>query len=400
MAPFQPPELSGWLSNTAGILPLSALIDFTDVVKKLHSYELSGRGLLWNWPVTPVGARLLLSDVDRSNACSLDHVGETPPLHCIDGRWGDQYPAHSAFTIRTCVSQTKKSFECGIIDPSVAARPQKLQVIYVLQDEVVNEETAELGAEEGKRGGGISEKDLGNTRSLTMKILQGIDKHGRKWFAISLIGWFFWCLVLAISLLAGLYIAASYLVVLVFTGFVIRYSHGHTARKLLDRKPSKFLRMVVLCDSMNGNDWVVFIGGHRVVDSLLNKPYYKPEPIPIPRIIRNLTRLFVIGQWGLTTVACGFQDWNAIVISAWIALCAFTSSRIYTEQNSVHGWLKANRVVLNKAEVTFGTRRAMLSALVALNPDRKSTKWIDPILAPSGDRKSWEEALIEKLEAG
>ena len=55
------PALDGWLANLAGILPLSALAEFTDPPRMLHAYQLSGCGLLWNWAVTPAGARLLLS---------------------------------------------------------------------------------------------------------------------------------------------------------------------------------------------------------------------------------------------------------------------------------------------------------------------------------------------------
>jgi len=38
----------------------------------------------------------------------------------------------------------------------------------------------------------------------------------------------------------------------------------------------------------------------------------------------------------------------------------------------------------------------MLTAMVYLNPDSKEqrTQWIDPILAPSTDRKEWESALF------
>lgn len=399
MTVLELPDLGGWLADAAGILPLSALIEFTDVAIKIHSYELSGRGLLWNWLVSPISARLLFSINDGSNTCCLDRAERTPPLHCIDGRWGALYPAHSPFTIRACVSQTNQSFR-GVKhtnDTVSGFRRQRLEVVRVLLEKIETEGRFGSDAEVENVGG--SNRNPQRFLSLT-HILRQIDKHGRGWFSIMLIGWLLWFLVLVMSLLAGLYLAVSYLVTLALTGLVIRYSHGHKARKLLDRGPSEFSRMVVLCDSLNGNNWVVFIGGHRAVDSLLNKPLYKSKPVPVPRVLRGLSRLLVAAQWGLTVAACALQDWNALVISVWIAVCACTSTYIYTERSSVQGWLKSNQVVLEKAEVTFGTRQAMLSALVALNPDRKNMKWINPILEPSEDRKKWEEALLEKLETG
>lgn len=400
MAVFELPDLNDWLANAAGVLPLSALIEFTNDAIKLHSYELSGRGLLWNWLVSPIGARLLLSNDSELNTCCLDNAGRTPPLHCIDGRSGNLYSAYSPFTIRACVSQTKQSF--GIKDTNGAVnryRRQKLEIVRLLLAEVEIGERVEYDAEQEKSN--IGKPPHNSWRFLTITwVLRRINKHGRKWFSIMLIGWLLWFLVLIASLLAGLYLAVSYLVTLVLTGLVIRYSHGYKARRLLDRGPSEFSRMVVLCDSMDGNNWVVFIGGYRALDSLLNKPLYKLKPASIPRVFRGLTQLLVATQWGLTAAACAFQDWNALVISAWIAVCATTSTCIYTEHSSVQSWLKTNQVVLKKAEVTFSTQQAMLSALVALNPDRKNMKWIDPILAPSDDRKRWEEALLETLETG
>lgn len=402
MAVFELPDLSDWLANAAGILPLSALIEFTNVAIKLHSYELSGRGLLWNWLVSPIGARLLLSNNDnyKLNTCYLDDAKRTPPLHCIDGRWGDLYSAHSPFTIRACVSQTKQSFGVKHTNDAVNRyRRQKLEIVRLLLEEVEIEDRVEPDAEEEKFNVEKPPHKSWHTLGLT-QILRRINRHGRKWVSIMLIGWLLWLLFLVASLLAGLYLAVSYLVTLTLTGLVIRYSHGHNARRLLDRRPSEFSRMVVLCDSMDGSNWVVFIGGHRALDSLLNKPLYKSKRVPTPRVLRGLTQLLVASQWGLTAAACAFQDWNTLVISAWIAICATTSTYIYTEHSSVQSWLKANQIVLEKAEVTFSTQQAMLSALVALNPDRKNMKWIDPILAPSDDRKCWEEALLETLETG
>ena len=69
-----PPSLAVWLQQLAGILPLTALIDFTDLSVKLHAFELSGAVPFWNWAITPAGARLLLSSQDTTYTCCLDQL--------------------------------------------------------------------------------------------------------------------------------------------------------------------------------------------------------------------------------------------------------------------------------------------------------------------------------------
>jgi hypothetical protein len=54
------PHLPAWAQQLAGLVPLSALIEFIDIGMKLHLFELAGSVALWNWPVTPAGAKLLL----------------------------------------------------------------------------------------------------------------------------------------------------------------------------------------------------------------------------------------------------------------------------------------------------------------------------------------------------
>jgi hypothetical protein len=88
-----PPPLTIWEQQLAGIVPLSALIEFIDVATKLHIFELTGTVPTWNWPVTPTGARLLLSDEDTTDSCCLDRIAHSMTLHCIDGRLGTYIPA-------------------------------------------------------------------------------------------------------------------------------------------------------------------------------------------------------------------------------------------------------------------------------------------------------------------
>ena len=99
---FTDPELESVIPNIAGILPLAALIDFTDPEHVLHFYQLSGQGIVWNWVITPACARLILSH-DGTSACCLDQGSAVPPLWCLDGRWGDQYHCSNPSTIRACM---------------------------------------------------------------------------------------------------------------------------------------------------------------------------------------------------------------------------------------------------------------------------------------------------------
>ncbi len=61
-------------------------------------FELAGCVPLWNWPVTPAGARLLLATADNDHACCLDREEHSTVLHCVDGRYGDCYAASTPTT--------------------------------------------------------------------------------------------------------------------------------------------------------------------------------------------------------------------------------------------------------------------------------------------------------------
>ncbi len=129
-----PPVLSPWQQQLAGLLPLSSLIEFIDLTTKLHIFQLNGSVPLWNWPVTPIGARLLLSNEDNSTACCLDHSDGSAVLHCIDGRYGDWYPCSTPSTTRLCISAQKANAMIRNLSPNMAdakARRQKLDIIYL-----------------------------------------------------------------------------------------------------------------------------------------------------------------------------------------------------------------------------------------------------------------------------
>lgn len=76
-----------WAAGVAGILPLSALIDFIDIPVKLHIFQLTGAVPLWSWPVTLLGSRLLLSDQYSEKDCYLDRYGSRMAFLAFDGQY-------------------------------------------------------------------------------------------------------------------------------------------------------------------------------------------------------------------------------------------------------------------------------------------------------------------------
>lgn len=228
---------------------------------------------------------------------------------------------------------------------------------------------------------------------------------------VSLLCWLAWAALVIISFTTHQKIAVAYLFTIVATGVVIGFADAHHTgpRHLINIRDENHPRLVVASNNMNAVRWTAFLGGHKLIDSLLNKPLYSTSPSSIldrqrRASVRALLRLLIAGQWIIIVVACAMQDWNALLISAWIAICACCSP-FYTPEHATREWLRINRLCIEKAEVTMSNRRVMLSALVALNPDQnspgsKQNKWIDPILAPSDDRTHWEQELHHVLQEG
>jgi len=380
------PPLSVLLQHLAGILPLSALIEFIDIATKVHLFELNGSVALWNWPVTPPGARLLLSGEDTSDACCLDRIQRSIVLHCIDGRYGDWYPSSTPTTTRLCVSAQKNVIVVPNASPNMAdvmGRKQRLEVVRVRQ------QAPELASK--------------SHLPLYRAVVSRLPAHSIKYTFVSAVGWL--CLVglVIISLLAQLYVAAAYLLLMPLTGKLVQFSHGGKARRLLDERASEFQRLVVATSSLNGSEWWAFYGGSFTLNSFLNKPLHRTSNPPNPKLLRRLLRVMIAAQWALIVTSCAQQNWGAFVISFWIAICACVSTYVYPPESSVQDWLQDScNLSLEKIQAEFSSRRSMLTAMVYLNPDSKEqrTEWIDPILAPSADRKDWESALFAVMATG
>ena len=388
-AVISPPSLSVLLQNLAGILPLSALIEFIDITTKVHSFELNSTVALWNWPVTPSGARLLLSGEDTTNACCLDHMKRSIVLHCVDGRYGDWYPSSTPTTTRLCVSAQKSVTVVPNTSPNMAdvmGRKQNLEVVRITQQAP---RVAELP----------SKSHLPFYRA----VFSGLQAHSIKYTFVSAVGWL--CLVglVIVSLLAQLYVAAAYLLLMPLTGILIQFSHGGKPRRLLDERTSEFQRLVVATNSLNGSEWWAFYGGSFTLNSLLNKPLYRIGNPSNPKSLRRLLRVVIAAQWVLIVIACAQQSWEAFVISFWIAICACVSTYAYPLESSVQDWLQNTcNLSMERIQAEFSSRRSMLVAMVYLNPDSKEqrTQWIDPILAPSADRRDWESTLFAVMATG
>ncbi|KAM7192072.1 hypothetical protein V8F20_009048 [Naviculisporaceae sp. PSN 640] len=387
--------LPDWAQQLAGILPLTALIEFTDLPTKLHVFELAGGVPFWNWPVTPSGARLLLSTLDNWDACCLDREERSTVLQCVDGRYGDCYPSSTPTTTRLAVASKDSAAVARTIrvpNPRLnMPRCQSLTVVLLGSD---NDHHSSAPA---------------NARGLCRSDSWARLRDRRTaYYAFSITGWIALCGLLAASLLCGLYIALAYLVVLPLTGLVVHRTHGGPPRRLADETPSEFRRMVVCTSSWNGTQWYAFVGGSRAVNSLLNKPLFRPGGNDRSRLVPLhvwgiFLQILIAGQWALAVASCAVMDWNAMIISVWITFCALSTGYLMRPKDSVSDWLREGcRIKATPITTTLSSRRALLSALVYLNPDTKEgkTSWINPILAQCEERKEWESALLHVIETG
>ena len=373
-----------WVQQLMGILPLSALVEFIDVATKLHVFELNGSVPLWSWPITPAGARLLLSTEDISNACCLDRPTRSFDLHCIDGRYGNYYPSCIPTTLWLYISAQKSDITVENTSSNMAdkgLRKQSLDTFIVCDQDPVPSKWS---------------------RSRLSRILNRfLSGRSPKYWLLSGVGWL--CLIgfTVVSLLAGLYIASAYLILMPFTGFIVQLTHGGGPRRLLDQPVSPWARLVVVNSSLNSSEWSAFYGRSSTLNALLNKPLVRPSITPAPNTLRHLIRLTIGGQWILAVGACARQDWNALFISSWILLCSVLSNYGYQPEESIQDWLQYTcSIHMKKVHADFSTRRALLSALIYLNPDSKDkcTDWIDPILSNRRERSDWESTALKFIE--
>lgn len=384
--PLTLPSLPTWAQQLGGTLPLSALIEFIDIATKMHLYELSGCVPLWNWPITPVGARLLLSHSGSSDACFLDRTGQSAALECFDGRHGDHYPCSAPATTQLWASATNIDVEIPNTHPNMCNAHSRQQILDIFQ---------------------VSQIDpckSSHLRRPAFSVSQLIRMTQKKtaYRLVNLFGWLFWAGIATISVLSQLYIAVAYLLMMPMTGIAIAIIHGNQPRQLLSRVVAPEDRMIIASDNTNASTWWAFYGKNYPLNSLLNTPLYRRENLRPRLMARLVLQLLILGQWAAALASCSVQDWNALFISMWIVFCAFTTSYLTKADHMTRDWVKYDcHVRVKRIRARFSSRRALLSSLVYLNPDSKDgrSSWMDSILSPtSSDRRDWELALFRYID--
>ncbi|CBF75900.1 hypothetical protein AN3553.2 [Aspergillus nidulans FGSC A4] len=378
---FWLPPLPEWAAQLVSILPLCALIEFSEEALKLHVFELAGLIPLWSWPVSPKGARLLLSSDNSIDACCLDRPGASPELHCMDGKYGDHYPSSAAATTRLYLSAqsiTKRVSNPFEKNPNLSRR-QKLDLYLV--------------------------RPMPTSQS-GLWILRGWEKlHGvvsPRYATSALTGWMLWLAILILSLVSGTYLGFAYLLLMPITGTAASLLLGGQARNLLaSENPGTEDRLVVVTDSLNGGSWSAYYGPKDPINALLNRPLLRPTRPSHPHLLRWIIRLCVSTQWILLIVSSALQGWDAAVVTAWTAFCALFVTYIYPPERAAADWLRFNcGLAISRIRTAFTTRRPLLSALAYINPDRDQTAWMDPILAKAEERTQWEKAMFELIATG
>jgi hypothetical protein len=313
-----------WVATLAGVLPLSALIDFLDL-RALHSFHLTGAVPLWCWPLTPGGSRLLLSEKHSADQCCLDEYGRSLGLRCLDGRFGDDFSASNPETLRMWLKSIKvNEFKNSHPNMSIGGiREQILEVVHVER--------------------------------------QPTQKKGRRPLRLlfaSLLGWILLAGLFVLTIIMQCYWALAFLVLMPLTGASITRIHVKGPRYLNIEGSSPFNRLVVVTQHMNETNWRVFYGESSVVNALLNKPLLRDRPGPKneksqasqsshaepinvqeelarPKndkksflakrgrvatgielhAVRLALRFFVLGQWVVAIAAAALQGWDAYIIA-------------------------------------------------------------------------------------
>ncbi|KAI1100208.1 hypothetical protein F4804DRAFT_319653 [Jackrogersella minutella] len=374
-----------WPQQLAGILPLSALIDFLDVPHALHIFELTGCIPLWCWPVTPSGSRLLLSPHSFEEPCCLDKFGNSQSLICLDGRYGDMYNAASPETLRLCLDTAPRTFivndHRNMLQDN--PRPQNLTVVHVSR-------------------------------------LANAGKPRSSWILLgaSTVGWVLLLGLIIAMIILQCYVSAAFLLVIPATGFVIYITRGGDPPTLWVTSGSNYNRLVVAALHMNETDWLAFYGETTIVNALLNRPLRMKRFSKANHWVFSVAlRLLILGQWVLAIGAASDQSWDAYIISFWIVLCIFSNIFVFSTHRCCKDWLEQSASFrLERIETKLSSRRALLNTLVALNPDTipydpvtmkdiqdgpfpGSLTWIDPILKRCAERTMWEEATWMAMTA-
>jgi hypothetical protein len=437
------PDLPEWAKTLATILPLSTLIEFIDVETKIHVFELRGGSIPhWNWLVPPAKARILLSDEATADDCFLDQPQRSRRLTCIDGRWGNEYPCSAPTTTRLWadikdISKTiVNPFKENLGDPD--SRKQELYIVQVREDETFGRDDKVAKA------------------APSQKLAAFFRKHSPRYIAVACTGWMCWAGLMVISFMGGLYVAASYLLLIPLTCIAVSYTLGTKPRKPVIRtKVEAHQRLIIAAGSENPSFWFAFEGYQTLLNGLLNISLSRlPSPTqsttqsttqsptqsttksttqsttksttqsttksttqsPIQSLTQSLTQrlhrlsrsallsllsLLILGQWAMALGSCALAGWDAFIISIWTIFCIVTSSYGYPVGVAAKDWLKRDcNVRVETIKTVLSSRHALLFALAVINPDSKrdqdtwmDPKWMDPIIKETSERQDMWTAV-------
>ncbi|KAJ4171715.1 hypothetical protein NW754_000294 [Fusarium falciforme] len=393
-----------WVGELAGILPLSALIDFVDVPRKLHVLQLAGGVPLWSWVITPAGSRLLLADPPEfaSRACVLDRFGSTVALEVLDGRYGDRYFAASPETLRLLLASLPLdevvNDHANMADADL--RAQTLEVVHVSRRDPGFAQATSTARPRWRRL-------LHDTRHVADPLC----------LATVVLGWSLLVGMLVMTAFFETWISFAFCWLIPVTGLVVFALHGNRPRKLVD-KQSDYVRLLLISEHMNSAEWIVVYGESSIVNSLVNRPLEPMGPslsASATAVCRFLLRACIIGQWALVLAAAATKDWNAYFICIWVSLSIFSHSYLITPTRVARAWAKERaNLKIERLSTRLSSRRALLNTVIALNPDSfphdeagatdwtqfyaQGLKWLDPILKSSDNRTRWEEATRQAME--
>nr|OQO23501.1 hypothetical protein B0A51_12417 [Rachicladosporium sp. CCFEE 5018] len=417
-----------WVSQLAGVLPLSALIDFINVPRVLHVYQLTGRMPLWCWTVTPSGSRLLFAGRNDREVCCLDRVKNGQGSICLDGRYGDMYILTSSTTMEMCLGGT----QCKAVantHPNVEAeaykRPQSLEIVAVKRRTM---EAPLLPSHRRTKAEQIAIH--GDTRSPMSDHVRRLKRiaakapifsklphspHSRKHLVATVFGCLIWSLLTALTIILGCWISTAFLLVVLLTGCAVFSIFGRKPRTFGERGVSTYNRLVLTAPHLNDTRWRVFFGESTVLNSMLNWPLLPRRPCQPHWTLTLALRLLILGHCPLGIGSAAEQGLDAYLITFWIVFCILMQNLVFSSNSCVRDWLETSAEVnLERSGITVSSRRALINTIMALNPDTLSEHtqldhygvekfdetgmlWLDAILKRNPERARWQEASRQAM---
>jgi len=397
-----------WTPELAGILPLSALIDFIEIPPKLHAFQLVGAAPLWSWPITPAGSRLLLSDDEAlQQRCFLDRHGNSITLHGLDGLYGAAYVVANPETLRLCLSasppRTIANLHANMQGDNL--RVQRLDVVHVSRLPLARP----------------APPSSSSSSWLRFVLLEHWRVYSARYLATAALGWVVLLAMIVMSAILRTYIALAFLVTVPATGAVLFALYGSSPRRLLVTKSTtveRYNRLILVAEHMNSTHWTAFYGESTILNSLINRPLEPAGLVIAPAarpVLRACLRVLILGQWAMALAAAATKNWNSYFICFWIAFCIFLHAYVITTHRSAEDWMRSCvGLRMQRYRTNLSSRRTLLNTIMALNPAtfpldlktgqndlscfrKEALKWINPILEPGAGRTRWEEASLKAM---